>query len=186
MSIEERYTAAVSYVRRAVDTVERTGWNSSLVDWYAARNRTEPARDELAHVEARWLRATNDIDRARIARDAELLADHTQETLPGAPQDRARTNLWKGEIATSTAATSYADELEHQAHDVWNWTKNTLRQTANDAVSIGTWLLIGGGILLALKIGKAQKRDQLQAGATRRALSRQLERAAAASDGERP
>ena len=176
MSIEERYKRAVAYVHRAVDGVERAGFDSSVVDWYAARNRTEPARNELAHVEAQWLRATTDIERARVARDAELLADRTQESLPGAPQDRERTNLWPGETPTSTPATSYGDELAHQAHAAWDWTKDALRQTGNDIASLGMWLLVVGGIVLGVKVlGPARQR---QAASTQRTLNRRLVRLA--------
>lgn len=184
MAIEERYKRAVAYVHRAVERVERAGFDSSVVDWYAARNETAPARNEVARIEARWLRATNDLDRARIARDAELLADRVQESLPGAPQDRERTNLWHGEVPASTPATSFADELERQAHNAWDWTKNAIRQTGNDAASIATWLLVGGGILLAVKLfGTSEKR---QAVAARRLVNRGLERVANAGEEATP
>lgn len=178
MSIEERYKRAVSYVHRAVEHVERAGFDASVIDWYAARNKTEPARNELARVETRWLRAANDIDRARIARDAELLADRVQESLPGAPQDRQRTNLWSGEVQTSTPPTSYADELEHQAHDAWNWTKGAIAGAGGEAAGIGKWVLVGAGVVLLLKVLGSLSNQQRQAAATRRAVNRDLERVA--------
>src|SRR5437588_8248349 len=100
-NIEQRYEAATAYVRKAVAVVEQ-GNNAedpitAGIEWYAARTKTEPVRSELARIEARWLRATSEFDRARVARDAELLADRTQESLPGAPQNRVRTNLAAGE-----------------------------------------------------------------------------------------
>lgn len=179
MSIEERYKAAIAYVHRAVATVERRAFASSLVDWYAARNLTEPVRDEAEHVEARWLRATNELDRARVARDTELLADRTQESLPGAPQDRRRTNLWDGEIPAFTPPITYGDEVARQAHDAWDWTKNAIRQTANDAASLGTWLLIAGGVLLTAKLWRKTRQE---GGNGRRVLNRRLERLAADSE----
>lgn len=120
-TIEQRYLAAVAYVRRAIERVERQNLSVipalSAIEWYAGRTKTESSRNELERIEARWLRAANDIDRARIAREAELLADRVQENLPGAPQDRTRTNLTKGEVATSTPATSYLGEAERHVAD---------------------------------------------------------------------
>src|SRR5437660_491586 len=112
-TVEGRYAAATRYVRRAIATVENQPFTyvvdpiTGLVEWYAGRTKTEPARNDLSRIEARWLRATTDIERARVARDAERLADRVQEALPGAPQDRDRTNLFKGERPTSTPTTSY-------------------------------------------------------------------------------
>src|SRR5437899_98659 len=112
-TVDDRYRAATGYVRRAVETVEKRGVGfaedpiTGMIEWYSGRTKTETPRNELARVEARWLRATNDKDRVTVARDAELLADRVQESLPGAPQDRVRTNLFKGEVQTSTLETSY-------------------------------------------------------------------------------
>lgn len=151
-STEQRYKAAIAYVLRAIDRVESVGFNSSLVDLYAARLKTEPVRNELGWIEGRWLRATNDVDRARIARDAELLADRTEESLPGAPQTWPRTNFWKGEQPTSTPATSFAQELEKQAGDSWDWAATKAGDAARSGSSIAKWLLLGGGLLIALKL----------------------------------
>lgn len=179
-TVVNRYWEAISYVHRAVDSVESAPSTLDFVDRYAARVKTEPVRNELAGIEARWLRATNDLERAKIARDAELLADRTQEALPGAPQDRQRTNLWTGEVPTSTPATTYGDEVARQAHDAWDWTKNAIRRTADDAASLGTWVLIAGGILLTTKLWRATTSAPRDA---RRTLNRHLERAASESEG---
>jgi hypothetical protein len=151
VSVEDRYKRAVAYVRRAVDTVEGRAIDSSLVDWFAARNQTETARNEVARIEVRWLRATNDVDRARVARDAELLADRVQESLPGAPQDRERTNLWHGEVATSTPTTTYADALADQATDVARAIPSLTSSAKDSVAGVGRWLLIAGGLFVAWK-----------------------------------
>jgi hypothetical protein len=110
-SNEERYHAAVDYVRRAIAAIMPAWWN--IIERPAAEQKTAPYQNELTHIEARWSGAKTDQERAAIARDAELLADHTQETMPGAPQNRQRTNLWKGETPKHAPATSYLNELVH-------------------------------------------------------------------------
>ena len=100
-TIEQRYNAATEYVRRAIRQVEGGAlhtWGSFLpaifaTEIYAGQLKTEPVKNELAKIEDRWLRAASDIERARVARDAELLADRTEENLPGAPTGWTRTNL---------------------------------------------------------------------------------------------
>jgi sugar phosphate isomerase/epimerase len=120
-TVEERYMAATAYVRRAVDVVEERGITylidpvTGIVEWYAGKTKTQQPRNELTRIEARWLRTATDTDRAAVARDAELLADRVQESLPGAPQDRVRTNLYEGETPKGTPATSYAQEVAMQA-----------------------------------------------------------------------
>jgi hypothetical protein len=178
-TVVDRYWEAVSYVHRAIDVVESASSALNLVDRYAARVKTEPVHGELAGVEARWLRSTNDLERAKIARDAELLADRTQEALPGAPQDRRRTNLWAGEVPTFTPATSYGDEVAREAHDAWDWTKSAIRRTADDAVSLGTWVLVAAGVLLTTKLWRTTAGTQRDA---RRTLNRRLERVALESE----
>jgi hypothetical protein len=151
VSIEDRYKRAIEYVHRAVDTVEDKAFDASLVDWFAARKQTETARSEVARVEGRWLRATNDMDRARVARDAELLADRVQESLPGAPQDRERTNLWPGEVPTSTPATTYGDALAEQATAVARAIPSLTSGATDSLAGVGRWLLIAGGLFVAWK-----------------------------------
>lgn len=110
-SVEERYHAAVDYVRRALAVIAPSifeFWERS-----AYETKTAPYKNELQRIEARWSVAKTDAERAAVARDAELLADHTQETMPGAPQDRQRTNLFKGETPQHAPATSYLGELTH-------------------------------------------------------------------------
>ena len=99
-------------------------------------------RYEVAQLKARWLRSTTGAERERVARDAELLADRVQENLPGAPQDRKRTNLYKGEAQKSTAATTYASEVAHRAVAAWDWFKREAKQA-----STPTGLLLWGGAL---------------------------------------
>src|SRR5690242_17579220 len=100
---EERYRAATRYVERAMGEVERGSLWSYLhpltagIETVAGVYKTETAHHDLDRIEARWLRAASDGERAQIAREAELLADRVQENLPGAPQDRQRTNLVLGE-----------------------------------------------------------------------------------------
>lgn len=151
MSIEDRYQRAVAYVHRAVDTVESRALDLSFVDYFAARNQTETTRNEVAHIEGRWLRASNDTDRARVARDAELLGDRVQESLPGAPQDRERTNLWPGEVPKSTPATTYANALADQATEVVRAVPSLTRDATESLAGVGRWLLIAGGLFVAWK-----------------------------------
>jgi hypothetical protein len=183
-TVEERYAAATAYVRRAVDHVEKTPFTylvdpvTGAIEWYASKLKTQPARNELAHIESRWLRVTNEVDRARVARDAEYLADHVQETLPGAPQDRKRTNLYAGEVPTGTLATSYYEEVDRQSADVWHAVKGIASGAAHDVSTLGKALLIGGGVLLGLKaISYMRERQQRSRAASgmRRSLSRNLE-----------
>ncbi len=142
----ERYKAATSYVHRAIETVRGAHSWFNLPELIASSNKTAPAANELARIEARWQHAASDGERLKIARDAELLADRTEESLPGAPQDRARTNLWKGEVQTSTAATSYGGELASQAALEWNWLKTAAADAGKAGKSIA-WTI--GGIALA-------------------------------------
>jgi len=183
----ERYEAATKYIGRAIATVERPPLSGALfpplaaIEAYAGSAKTQTARNDLARIEARWLRATTEEDRARIARDAELLADRVQESLPGAPQDRARTNLYKGEVPTATPTTSYAQEVGHQAEEVWHWAKDTAAGVGHGVQQVGKWLLVGGGLLLAIKavdlIRTRQQRDARRV-PTRRLLNASLVRAA--------
>ena len=103
-------------VERAIATVEKgpSTWNpiTRAIESYAGKTKTEEVHNDLRHIQDRWDVARSDIERASIARDAELLADRVQENLPGAPQDRQRTNLWKGETPKSTPATSYGGEAK--------------------------------------------------------------------------
>jgi hypothetical protein len=168
-TIEKRYEAAIGYAHRAIGLVEVPSMN--VIEWYAGRVKTEPYRNELSRIEAQWLRATSEEQRTRVARDAELLADRIQETLPGAPQDRQRTNLTGGEKPTSTPATSYGQEIERQAGEVWT----SIGAVADRAVSLGGAILIGGGLLLAWKALDHFKRRQAGEGA---ALNRGLTRIA--------
>jgi hypothetical protein len=188
-TVEQQYAAATAYVRRAIATVEARGVAytidpiTGIVEWYAGRTKTEQPRNELSRIEARWLRATTDEERTKIAREAELLADRVEENLPGAPQDRARTNLYKGETPTSTPATSYAQEVDRQTGDVWGWLKNKATGAADEATSIGKWLLIGGGVVHGWKVFdflRESERNRVRSGAgsTERALTASLERVA--------
>jgi hypothetical protein len=70
-TVEYRYEVATAYVTRAVARVEAAPALVNLVDRYAARLKTASVRDALAQIQARWLRASSDADRAVVARDAE-------------------------------------------------------------------------------------------------------------------
>jgi hypothetical protein len=181
-TVEQRYEHAVAYVHRAVDVVENGPDTydpiSGLIEWYAGRKKTEPVRDELVKIEARWMRAASDIERARVARDAELLADRVKENLPGAPQDWKRTNLYKDEKEKHAPATSYSEEAKHQAGAVWGWAKDAAGSASHVAGGVGRWLLIGGGALLAWKAVGVVRRRQRRNERTRVRLSSALEHAA--------
>ena len=186
-TIAERYNAATDYVRRAVRHVETGAFRTPMSLWFpglaaelaGGQVKTEPVKNELSRLETRWSRAISDIDRARVARDAELLADRVQESLPGAPQDRERTNLYAGEQQSSTAETSYGDAFTEQAGDTWDWVKETASELSGAAQGIGQWLLVGGGILLGIKTidylrEREEKRNERVASAERRRLNAQL------------
>lgn len=186
-TVEERYQAAIAYVERAIATVEKgpSTWNpiTLAIESYAGRTKTEQVRNDLRQVEDRWKAGGSDADRAPIARDAELLADRTQESLPGAPQDRQRTNLWKGEKPTSTPATSFGGEARHQAEDsashAVRWVRakaKAVRDEIDHPWGIGKWLLIGGGVVVAWSLVRPSSSDRRQSQA--RALNRQLAEAA--------
>ena len=170
-TVEQRYDAAIAYVQRAIEAV-----GSGPIDSV----KTAPVRSELARIDASWLRASSDTERTRVARDAELLADRTEESLPGAPQDRARSNLFKGEHQTSTAATSYTQEVASQAGAYRDWIMGTGHSLSSDFAAIGKWLLAGGALVLGIKIvslvrERQPRRNRRSPQATRRLLNRQLE-----------
>lgn len=187
-TVQERYTAATSYVRRAIADVADRGVLFALdpitgfIEWYAGRAKVEEPQHELERIEARWLRATTDDARATIAHEAELLADRIEENLPGAPQDRPRTNLYADEIQRSTAATGYQQEFDRQATDVWNGLATRAKESGHAASGIGKWLLAGGAAVLGWKAFRyVQERERLReptADRQRRLLDANLERAA--------
>jgi hypothetical protein len=182
-TVVDRYWEAVSYVHRAVDEVESAPSLLNIADRYAAKVKTQPVRDELSRVESRWLRATNDIDRAQIARDAELLADRTKENLPGAPQSWTRTNLYAAEVEKSTPATSYGEELAAEAEHDWTWLKDKAGAAAGAGKGIAQWLLVGGGLFVAYKlVDYLRAHEQRTATSTARALNSGLEHAAVESE----
>src|SRR5262245_51305049 len=127
-TLQQRYEAATSYVRRAIKAVEDgpSTYNpvTKVIEWYAGRQKTEAVRNDLDRIEYRWMYARSTAERAAVVRDAELLADRTKESLPGAPSDWKRTNLYKGEQEKQTSATSYNQELRAQASEVWDWAKS--------------------------------------------------------------
>jgi hypothetical protein len=195
-TIEERYKAATDYVRRAIAVVEARGVAyttdpvTGTIEWYAGQMKTAQPRHELNQIDARWLRATGDAQRAAIAREAELLADRVEENLPGAPQDRQRTNLYKGEVARGKPATSYGEEVKTQAKEQlhplvgrWEWLKDKADEATHAASSIGQWILVGGAVVLGWRafdyLAERERARQLRAGSTeRRRLNTNLVRAA--------
>jgi hypothetical protein len=188
-TVEERYQAATAYVRRAIAAVEDRGVAyvidpvTGFVEWYAGKIKTDVPRAELARIEARWLRAIRDDERGQIARDAELLADRVEENLPGAPQNRERTNLYAGERPTGTAPTSYYGEVADQTREMWDSLKDAANRAADAASGLEKMLLLGGGVVLGWKVldyMRERQREQLRSAddRTRRALNASLERAA--------
>ena len=188
-TVEDRYNAATDYVRHAIAVVEAAGIGyvvdpvTGAIEWYAARTKTAEPRNELARLDARWLRAASDVQRAALAREAELLADRVEESLPGAPQDRARTNLYAGEVPHGTPATTYGQEVESQAGEVWQWAEDKATSARGAASSVGKWILVAGGGFLgwkALDYLATRERARLQraAGNERRALNAALEQVA--------
>jgi|SRR6266542_2744366 len=151
---QQRYDAATAYVRRAIKHVH-SGWDWFLqgaADAYAGSLKVEPVENELRHIEERWMRATTESERMKVAIDAENLADRTKENLPGAPQDWTRTNLYHGEAEHSTAATSYSQEVVREARDDWNWVASKATSTGEKTAGVAKLLLWGGGIYLGIKI----------------------------------
>jgi hypothetical protein len=182
-TIDDRYKAATAYVRRAINAAKPSRLNPAR---YFGGDPTTPVGNELAQLEARWLRAANDLDRAAAARDAELLADRTQENLPGAPQDRVRSNLFRGEQQRATPAPSYLQEVANQVVDDWHWLTGQASKTSDAADKVAdvlTLVAIGGGILLAIKAldAVAPRRD---GAATAAELNRQLAIAADERDAD--
>jgi hypothetical protein len=155
-TVEDRYKAATAYVRRAIDAVKPSAFYwinpvTGAASWYAGHEKTRVATSDLERIEDRWLLAKIDDERAKVARDAELLADRIQESLPGAPQDRVRTNLYAGEPQKKAEATSYLGEVSNTVGDAWNWLKKTASDASEKASTVEKWLVIGGGGLLAWK-----------------------------------
>lgn len=188
-TVAERYKAATDYVHRAITVVESVhiGYAidpvTGLVEWYAGRTKTAQSRGELDRIEARWQRATSDNMRVVVAREAELLADRVEESLPGAPQDRPRTNLFVGEIVRATPPTSYAAEVNAQARQELGDATNKVRAGAG----VGKWLLAGATVALGWKaldvFRRHERRDQMRAASgERRRLNASLTRVANDSD----
>jgi hypothetical protein len=189
-TVEERYAAATAYVRRAIAVVEGRGVLYSVdpvtgvVEWFAGKTKTEVPRNELGHVEERWWHAKSDEERAKIAREAELLGDRVQETLAGAPQDRQRTNLAHGEKPTSTPPTTYSGEFAAQAGELWD----KAGRVVDEAASVGKWLVVGGGIIVGWQLITylRERGKQRQGGASiERSLNRNLVRMAQGRNGKR-
>ncbi len=173
-TIHERYDAAAAYVQRAVDSTKPAQWNPLR---YVGDEPTVAIGKGLQRLELEWMRATNDLERARVARDTELLADRVEESLPGAPQNRARTNLFPGEVQRAEPAAGFLRELAGEFSQDWHWLTNRssiAAEKANDALKL---LLVGGGLWLAVKAldAVAPSRDGLR---SRAELNRQLEAAA--------
>ena len=178
-TIEERYQSATAYVRRAISVVERgPGIDDSLtasIEAYAGRLKTSVVRGDLERIEARWLRAATAFERARLARDAELLADRTQESLPGAPQDRKRTNLFPGETPSSTPSTSFEREVDSQAGFVWSWLKQRGSAAAGTVAAVSRLVVVGGVAFVGYELYRlARARHRAQTRNSRRALNAAL------------
>jgi hypothetical protein len=87
-TVEERYAAATRYVREALTSVEGRAIGYAInpatgqAEWYAGALKAQPAREELARITARWLRASTNEERERIAGEVEALAVLVIETMP--------------------------------------------------------------------------------------------------------
>lgn len=148
----DRYTRATTYARRAIAAVDRSIWSVGVVDYYANQEKTRTARQDLERIEARWWRASKDIERNVIARDAELLADRIKENLPGAPIDWQRTNLTAGEIEATQPATSFSTDLTARANEAWNWATSAAERTSQGVAHVGSLVLIGGGLYVVSQL----------------------------------
>ena len=154
-TVEQRYQAATDYVKRAIRVVELGAlhtWGSILpavfvTETYAGQVKTESVKGDLAQIEARWMRAASDVDRTRVARDAELLADRVEENLPGAPADWQRTNLYQGEAGARDRRNQLRRRGERAGRRLWSWFKKEAASVASEARSIGKLILVGGGVL---------------------------------------
>ena len=175
----ERYERAHAYVMRAIVAVERAALTSSVVpvlngfEWYASRLRTETARNDLARLDVRWLRAIKELQRNVLAREMELLADRVAESLPGAPQDWQRTNLAVGEKPETAKAASLGEELRAQAAESWASVETSV---VRPAASIIGWLLTGLAAVGGWRLWRQLRGDDAD---ERRRLSRALARAVA-------
>jgi len=143
MTVEKRYEAATAYVRRAIDAVG-SGFVGAI--------KVEHPKNELQRIEARWLRATTQQERSQIARDAELLADRTKENLPGAPSDWKRTNLYKGEVEKQAGKISYTGELAAHVSGALHSMGRGASKAADSLGGLGKWLLIGGAVVIGLRL----------------------------------
>lgn len=171
-TIQERYDTATAYVQRAVTVTKLSALNPILL------LRPDPANiaaNELDKLRVRWARATNDLERAVVARDAELLADRIEENLPGAPQDWKRTNLYPGEVPHSTPALSFLSELKREIADDW-MSVDTL-ETEKNRSSLVPLVLIGGTLVLAL-LGLDGAAGRREGGDDAAELNDELERVA--------
>ena len=192
-TVEERYGAATAYVRRAVDAVKPSVlyWVNPVTgatSWYAGHEKKKVPEAELEKIEDRWLLAQSDAERATVARDAELLADRVEESLPGAPQDRTRTNLYQGEEQKHADATSFIGAFTNEAGTAWNWLKQKTDGATQRGANVGKWLVVGGGALLAWKtLGYLTTREQNRtrmAGDMENELNASLEQVADSRDAD--
>jgi hypothetical protein len=159
---QRRFDAATGYVRRAIEKVATASLETT--DVLAARFKVDPIINELRGLEAKWLRATSELERTTIARDAEHLADRTKENLPGAPGDWRRTNLATGEIETQTPASSIDSETNRQAGEMWSWLRTTAGRAAESVATVGKWFVVGGAVLLGLQLAGLFERAERRGG----------------------
>jgi len=184
-TVEQRYQAATAYVHRAINVVQDRGFRyvidpvTGLVEWYAGRTKTDVPRTELARIEARWLRATRGDERSQVARDAELLADRVEENLPGAPQNRERTNLYSGEAPTAAPPTSFYGEIADRSAELWSGLRDAAERAAAAASLVEKTLLVGGGLWAAWKaVEYLRSRARTTDEGSPHALNESLERVA--------
>jgi hypothetical protein len=143
-------------VGRPTPTIEGPNdvWTVDFKGWWRTADgaKCEPltVRDAFSRY-VLAIRLLPDTTGGTVRREFEHLADHVEETLPGAPQNRARTNLYKGEVPKAAPATSYVGEVADQAGEVWDWVSNKARDAGKKASTVASLLLLGGGIAAAWK-----------------------------------
>ena len=149
----ERYQAAIDYVERAIATAQAPPlWSTvipavALASMYGGNLATTTARQDLVAIKKRWAAASSDTERDQVARDAELLADRVEENVPGAPTDRQRTNLFSGEVPSSTPAASFPSAIVDEVKADAKAAAEVVDKVGDELAGVGKWLLLGGALL---------------------------------------
>jgi hypothetical protein len=86
-TVGERYSAVLAFMRGVIASVEKQPLlyrvkPDGVAEWFSGRELAKTLDGKVARVEARWLRAKSDAERAQIVDEAERLASEALAMLP--------------------------------------------------------------------------------------------------------